>query len=458
MITVTNKKSRIKINLGRLSRLTAIFVGGSYFLSGLTYGFGNVNKTFKCDFNSYDYDMDYLTLDMDSRDINDLRIEEMIKFDTLKVDMAHSNNLQYLNYYVSLKSIEISNAQLLTDEDIKALNYSNISEIYLFFDRDSTINKLDEGFDLNRFKNKSFIKNIEFQNKKTPDNSIVSYSNELDSIIFFEYLKNYEDCKFKFIKYTKLNDELNHIIDISDENTYDTQIEYLFSIVDYICDHMEYDKEIKESSNKESNSILKKRYINKKLDSYNKYSLSKGIVKNTKKITSAVCTNYADALSALSIKKGFNVHTVTGTCKGYGHAWNIIDLGGYYYLIDLTNYEKINKTCNLIKNYRSNPTQENYEAILSSLLIMINSESLNYFNSSLNILDYVEPKVQENSKDNIYGTNENKYSAAIHNGVLALGAYFLICMGRISAEVIKQKRKYNKNKGPMKKSLDRFSA
>ena len=128
MITVNKtKKKRLKINLGRISRLTAIFLGGSYILSGFSYGFKTINKTIKCDIDSKLYDMDYLTLDMESRDINDLKIDEMTQFDTIKVDMAHSKNLQFLSYYVSLKSIEISNAQLLTDEDIKSLNYSNIN-------------------------------------------------------------------------------------------------------------------------------------------------------------------------------------------------------------------------------------------------------------------------------------------------------------------------------------------
>ena len=449
------KKNRLKVNIGRISRLTAIFLGGSYVLSGFSYGFKTINKTIECDLNSAMYDMDYLTSDMESRDINDLRINDMAKFDTLKIDMANSKNLSFISYCTCLKSVEISNAQLLTDDDIKALNYSNINEIYLFFDRDATINDLKVGFDLNRFKDKSYIKNVDFIHKKGND-GIVSYCKEADSIIFFEYFKNYEDCKLDFMKYSKLNDEINRIIDIVAQTESESQIEYLFTIVDYICEHMEYDSDIKESS--ENDGIFKKRKINKKIDKYNDYSLSKGIAKDTSKVVDGVCINYADALSTLGIKKGFNIHTVTGTCEGKGHAWNIVNFGGYYYLIDLTNYEKLNASINLIKKYRENPTQENYEAILSNLLIMINNESLDYFNSNLNILDYVEPKLEKNTTKNIYGTNDNKYGVALYNGVLAWGAYFLFCMGVVSAEVKKKKREYNKNKGALKKSLDRFSA
>ena len=457
---MNNKKKNKNrfITMGRIGRLTAIFISGSYVLSGFSYGFKTINKTLKCDIDSHLYDMDYLTSDMESRDINDLKINDMAKIDTLKVDLAKSKNLQFLSYYVSLKSIEISNAQLLTDEDIKSINFSNINEIYLFFDRDDTVNRLDEGFDLDRFKDKSYIKNVDFIYRKSEDVGYASYCKETDSIIFLEYFKNYEDCDLDFIKYTKLNEELNHIINEIDQEHYDLQIEYLFSIVDYICDHLEYDEEVNEFTKDDSPSIFKKRKMNKKIDNYNVNALSDAIVKSQTKVTPAICTNYADALFSLGIKKGFNIHTVTGNCDGNGHAWNIINFGGYYYLIDLTNYEKLNTSCNLIRNYRENPTQENYEAILSNLLIMINSESLAYYNSSYNILDYVEPQPQENTNDNIYWTNYNKYYVALHNGVLAWGAYFLLCMGVVSAEVIKQKRKYKKNKGPMKKSLDRFSA
>jgi len=454
-----NKKKKNRfITIGRIGRISAIFLGGSYVLSGFSYGFKTINNTIKCDFDYTFNDMDYLTSDMESRDINDLRIKEMTKFDTLKVDMAKSKNLQFLSYYVSLKSIEISNAQLLTDEDIKSINYSNINEIYLFFDRDDTVNRLEEGFDLDRFKDKSYIKNVEFISKKSDDVGYVSYCKETDSIIFLEYFKNYDNCDLDFTKYIKLNDELNHIINEIDSDNYDLQIEYLFSIVDYICDHLEYDEEVKEYTKDDSPSIFKKRKMNRRIDNYNEHSLSDAIIKSKKKVTPAICTNYADALFTLGIKKGFNIHIVTGNCEGNGHAWNIINFGGYYYLIDLTNYEKLNTSCNLIRKYRENPTQENYEAILSNLLVMINSESLAYYKSSYNILDYVEPKPYENTRDNIYGANDNKYYVALHNGVLAWGAYFLLCMGYVSAEVIKQKRKYKKNKGPMKKSLDRFSA
>ena len=455
---MNNKKRKRRtrlLTIGCISRLTAVFLGGSYVLSGFSYGFKTINKTIKCDIDSKLYNMDYLTSEMESRDINDLRIDEMSMIDTLKVDMASSKSLNFLSYYVSLKSIEISNAQLLTDEDIKAINYSNINEIYLFFDRDATINNLKEGFDLDRFKDKSYIKNVDFIHKKCKKGGYVTNSKETDSIIFFEYLKNYEDCNLDFMKYSNLNDEINYIVNIVDDgDEYNNQMEYLFSTVDYICDHFEYDDDIKSSNSK---NIFKKKKINQKIDDYNKYSLSSALTKDISRVTPAICTNYAEALTTLCIKKGINIHTVSGDVYGTGHAWNIINFGGYYYLIDLTNYEKLNTTFNFIREYRNNPTQENYEAVLNNLLVMINDESLDYYNSTFNILDYVEPKPVKNSTDNIYGTNDNKYEVAIRKGEMALVAYFLLCIGGVSLEVIKEKRKYKKNKGTIKKSLDRFS-
>ena len=411
-----NKKNKWKIRLGRISRLSAIFLGGSYIISCFSYGIKTVDKTISCDLHSIVYDMDYLTSDIKSRDINDLRIDEMSDINTLKIDMANTSHLSFLSYYTDLKSIEISNAQELTDEDIEFINYSNIKEIYLFFDRETVLNRLDEGFDLNRFKNKSYIKNVDFINRKSPKDGIIRDSDEINSIVFFEYLRNYDDCNLDFLKYSKLNDELNHIVQVIDTNTYNNSIDKLFETVEYITEHLEYDEEVNRYNNKDNKFTIKeKKNITDKIDNYNTHSISSALTNDYSKVNSAICTNYSDALLALGIKEGLSIHAVKGECEEDGHAWNVINFGGYYYLIDLTDFDKIKNEVDLIKQYRLEPTQENYENVLHSLLITVNMESLAYYNSYYNLMDYVEPKLKENSTNNLYGTNINKYGALLHN-------------------------------------------
>lgn len=453
-----NKKNKWKIRLGRIGRLSTIFLGGSYILSCFSCGIKTVNKTISCDMHSIIYDMDYLTSDMHSRDINDLRINQMSSINTLKIDMSNTDSLSFLCYYTDLKSIEISNAQELTNEDIEFINFSNIKEIYLFFDRETVLNKLDEGFDLDRFKNKLYIKNVDFIERESPKDGIIRDSKEINSIIFFEYLRNYKDCKLEFLKYSRLNDELNHIAEAIDANAYDNTIDKLFEIVDYITNRLEYDEEVSKSNNKDNKLSLKeKKKITDKVDNYNTNSLTSGIASNYSKVNSAICTNYSDALLALGIKEGLNIHSVKGECNGDGHAWNVINFGGYYYLIDLTNFDTLKKEMDLIREYRLDSTQENYEKLLHSLLITVNMESLSYYDSYYNLMDYVEPTLKENSESNLYGTNLNKYGVLVHNGLLSLGLYCLLCLGVVGIEIIKQKKKYQQSKGPIKKSLDRFS-
>ena len=85
-----------------------------------------------------------------------------------------------------MKYVEIYNVQYLTDLTIEEINNSCAKEINLYFDRTYALKNIRDKFDLSRFKlNKDKINSIKFIDNTN--------NREIDSIILFEYLTNYEE-------------------------------------------------------------------------------------------------------------------------------------------------------------------------------------------------------------------------------------------------------------------------
>lgn len=86
------------------------------------------------------------------------------------------------------------------------------------------------------------------------------------------------------------------------------------SIYDYICDNVNYDYD---GLNDSSNTIKYTAYgalINKK----------------------AVCQGYAVLFYRMCVDAGIPARVITGRANGGAHAWNIVEINGYYYNVDAT--------------------------------------------------------------------------------------------------------------------------
>ena len=51
---------------------------------------------------------------------------------------------------------------------------------------------------------------------------------------------------------------------------------------------------------------------------------------------SSVCAGYARAFQMVCLQAGIPCYYITGTSKGENHAWNIVQINGAYYNVDLT--------------------------------------------------------------------------------------------------------------------------
>ena len=90
--------------------------------------------------------------------------------------------------------------------------------------------------------------------------------------------------------------------------------EKIKSIYDYICDNVDYDYDGLADSN---NSI--------------KYTAYSALI-NRK----AVCEGYAVLFYRMCMDAGIPARIITGQGNGGAHAWNIVEINGYYYNVDVT--------------------------------------------------------------------------------------------------------------------------
>ncbi len=110
-------------------------------------------------------------------------------------------------------------------------------------------------------------------------------------------------------KVAEILDEL----DVYDKDEY-TQIK---AVYDYLMDNAEYVKNYKEKEEEGTNLIYHSSY-------------SALIMGET------VCQGYATALYRLLRELGISCRVIAGTSTGGYHAWNIVRIGSYYYLVDAT--------------------------------------------------------------------------------------------------------------------------
>lgn len=427
------KKKTFKVYKDRFKAILAFSIAGAYGITGATYGFNNLNKTLIRDYESIRYNKTKLVNHINENDLSNSDYSKLDKICFMRLDMSKERDLYYLKYFSNLKYIEIYNAQYLTDLEIEEINKSSALEINLYYDRTYVLKNIREKFDMSRFENKSKIKTIKFtDNTNNP---------EIDSIILFEYLTNYEDMNLDINKYELLNEKLDKIIDELDLDleTYNN-IDNLLKITNYVLNKIEYDEKI-QKYNREHNRMYSITPIYRKTVKYNEKSLSS--ILNTDGEVSGICTNYADMILALSLKGNVCVNTVKGELNDDGHTWNVALFKDCEFYFDPTWLDSGEEFSNLLQNYLKSQTDEDFNKLLNYFVIDFNSDRGKNYIPDQDIEYYISDESKKFDKTFIYGTNVSQKSILLNslNGFLA---YEALCIIVIISEIINRKLRARK--------------
>ena len=97
--------------------------------------------------------------------------------------------------------------------------------------------------------------------------------------------------------------------------------------------------DIVSGANQYSSDLDKERYIYDRICSMNTYNASNTLSQSAYSALttgSSVCAGYARAFQLICLEVGIPCYYVTGTSRGQNHAWNIVQIDGIYYNVDLT--------------------------------------------------------------------------------------------------------------------------
>ena len=300
-----------------------------------------------------------------------------LKYDSID-DVYHAFN--------DLSTVEIYNAQLLTDDDIDIINKAGTETIKLHFDYKEVLANREEHFDLSRFDNKPVV--------------YYQCKNEYQIMVLREYL-DYMDNKYdQFIgmlddqqvsegyiynnMYEDVTDIYNSLFIEDDMDDY----EKIYIILKYLSDTYSYDPDVADVT------TLREQ----KRDYYNKYPVSSMIYSDSHY---AICQNYAVLFDLLAYKAGVKSRVVSGEkSDGNSHAWNVVEIDGKRYFVDPTNTTKIKLS--VMKEYMDT-TQDYNDLIMKKIVLSeVSDEYKNY-------------KVRENI-DELFGVPNNvQYDVKYYN-------------------------------------------
>ena len=438
-------KGKLKVFVKPLKKIrnaSIVLVGGTYILSSTMYGFNNVNKTIERDFYEIYYQTDDLFDALANDDLEHIDYDALSKVKSIRIDMVNANSFDNLKYFTNLNKIEICNSQLLTDKDIELLNYLPLEEINLYFDRNYVLKNINNKFDLNRFRDKKNINAIDFNNSTS--------SEEIDSIIFFEYLKNYENCNCKFIKYELLNDSLNKIIENLELKPIENDMDNLLKIVQYVSKHIHYDQDILDYNQKHSIMLpFCSEYW--KLYDYNNKTISKVVSNNYDSDKPAICTNYSDYTLALCIKGKITSNSISGLYKNDEHSWNVVNINDYSdnlffpntytYYLDTTWFDSNIDLKHKTDDYLEDKSYNELKDIKSKILITMNSDLSSDYIIDEDYDDYFNDNIVKSDINNIYGTRINQLRVFGFNALYSLLTYEGLSGIYILTQYLKKRKK-----------------
>ena len=409
-----NKKNLKKLRNQAL-KLVGTVACGTYIMTGIRVGFETLNNTIRCDYYDLIYNIDEdLIQPLYNNDFNSIDYDKFSKITILSVDMATTYDLGFLRYCNKKKKIEIKNAQLLNDLHIDELNETTIKEYILMFDKNSVIKNITTGFDLNRFSHKEYIKKVVF------DNSI---SEETDSIILYEYLKNIEGSGLD-INHEELNNKLDSIINSLKLSSYQDNVIDFIKIINYMIIHFDYDERVKNYM-EEHKSLKRYSKIYNKVVNYNRKPLDPIFDVNDINSVDIICGNYASILSSLCLKGGVECYEIEGYYDGVGHGWNIVKFENNYYYVDLTYIDNSPEIKDAIFKFFDEKTIDNYCNLINNIFIPIGSEYAKYYSPTIDIDAILSKEIKPCENDDFFGTFIDKKNELLWYFILSTFGYVL---------------------------------
>lgn len=336
----------------------------------------------------------------------------------VSIDRYNIFSLANIIDFKDVNSLEIKNAQLLTDEDINFLNQLDIKNLYLKFSFKDIIKSINNKFDFNKFENKRIIKSINIDDKMY----------EYQKIVLCNYFINYSDIQCIDLKDSELvNSKLDSIINKLDIKPDDTDFEKIAKNYIFVSRHIEYDPLIRDILSLEDNydklneedKIFFDTNIktaNELSEKYNLYSIS-SVTSSNNIIDNGVCINYSNLYSILCIKEGIPMYCISSN----RHSWNLYYSDVYEdpVYIDCTILDHDYILVEELEKYLYDPCNSLYKNICSKMFIPSNSNCS--YNDTFNIDNYLSKKYID--KNNIIGCNnpfDKKY--------IALGNIAYTCM------------------------------
>ena len=433
------KLKAFKKTIKRIGIGGCVLVGGTYILSSMAYGFTSINNTIERDYYEIKYHTDDLFDAVSNEDLERIDYDALGKITSIRIDMIDAKYFSNLKYFTNLEKIEICNSQLLTDENIEQLNYLPLKEINLYFDRNYVLKNIDKKFDLNRFANKKSIKNITFNNSTNSD--------EIEGIIFYEYLENYDHLAVDFIKYEPLNDALDKVIDDLELTDCEDETEQVYKVAEYMVDHMHYDEEILDYTKQHKTITVFQYNLYKKLQKYNEKTLSRVVSNNPDSDKSCVCVNYSDLGLALLIKSGIKGNSVDGEYNSAAHAWNYANIDGHECYIDFTRLDTSDNLKDTLHRYNEYGRKADYDLLNENVIIDFYNLESDKYSPNRDFYDYLAyNQTIKSDINNIYGTRDNQVKIFVFNALWSLLLYEGTCASLTLIRYIKEKIRIRANK------------
>jgi len=448
-MTVKNKrKLKIRFKAGACLALESVLI---YNLVG------TIGSSVKAGFTNTMKEMNYTAYNFLTERKNDYlnyigkEFATTLKVDLLDLDTA----VETIKSCPNLKYLEIYNAQKVSYSFSELINKMGLSEVRLVFDKTDTLRLMNQGkkYDLNFFDDKSIIKDIRFSEDEIKE--------EFDNVILLNYLDNYEDLDLDFTKDKYLDDYLNQMANtISVDREQPESWDNLIALADYTRSYIQYDPEVLEyTSNIDMKDYDKKnKKIYNRMEYYNEHTFSSILNPNKARIVDpsrqvkGICANYQALFNILCIKIGLECYPLSGLHKEGNHeaphGWNLIKLNNAYYLIDITRFDSFESCNQLMDLYEQDHSYENFDKVLSNLLIPLDSEVAKEYESDISI-ESITSGVMLSSyssmNERVYGTYTSKET---YSNFGRDGLYLFILLNLISlmcAEVKKEKKRKQKS-------------
>ena len=357
--------------------------------------------------------------------------EKLEKLEEADIHMNITKDMSFLEKCPNLKTLNIFNSELLTDEDIELINNSNLDKIVLSFDYKNIRNNRENKFDISRFKKDVVI-----------NNSLYSFLDDLDQLVFYNYFVNKNDDIFidknNLESIKSMDNYLNEVIDEYDIKNAKDDKEKVLLISDFICSTLSYDKEVSDSIREYTNNLIEQEKNTyeptEKSEEYNYNSIS-SIVNQDSEKKDGICINYASLFDIMCYKTGVKSRKVEGidTSVNIGHAWNIVYIDGKKEFVDLTFFDNDYRE-EMLKKYNKYKSEDDYNYLTFMLFQDIDD---NY--TDFNIIPSLDSLDKNIEKENVYVVNNTLDGLNLINETPSLSKLALISvLGGLSTTILEE--------------------